>query len=136
MPKVTKNLVFIKKNCDDNPVSFKFDHESVEVKDRELAITLLKGGTCDGLYCIPRDMKKRRVVALSMEKTSLELWHHWLGHLNTKVKSVLAKDNVVSVIHLNQGYLVCKSFVCSKIHKSLPPSCATIYTKSVGSGVH
>lgn len=55
---------------------------------------------------LPTHIHEEEGSVLSVEKASLELWHHRLFHLNTKAISVLSKHNVIDVIRPDQGTLI------------------------------
>lgn len=73
-----KNLLSIKKLCDDNNVWVGFNYDKVQVQDRGSNKLLLEGG----LYKLPT-METKNLEVLGVEKASMDLWHHHLGHLNS-----------------------------------------------------
>lgn len=73
---------------DDNPLQFEFDNRCVKLKDKSRSDALLEGGTFDGLYLMPIEIKKKGVEVLSMERGLLELWHCRLGHLHPRAISI------------------------------------------------
>lgn len=53
VPSTSKNLIFVKKFCGYNNVTFEFDVSKVLVKDKEIKGVLLEEKTKDDMYTLP-----------------------------------------------------------------------------------
>lgn len=53
VPHLEKNLILVKKSCEDNNVIVEFFSSSFSIKDEQTMTTILVGAAKDGLYQLP-----------------------------------------------------------------------------------
>lgn len=83
----------------------------MKVKDRTSGDTLLEGRIHKGLYCLFIQMEIMKEEVFVLEKGSLALWHHRLGHLNSRAISILTKNNIIDVTRPIHDNICCESCV-------------------------
>lgn len=99
-----------------------FDNRHVKVMDKDTDATLLEGTIEDRLYSLSIDVKKEKMKVLSMEKSSLELWHRRLGYLNPREVNKLTQEKLIYITDSVRGILKCESCIVSCRDQS------TVYT--------
>ena len=82
VPEIRKQLLSIYRLTNDNSVFVEFHSNYCVVKDEESGRPLLRGTVKDGLYLISQAFQPEVNIG---ERTSLNNWHHRLGHPNMKV---------------------------------------------------
>lgn len=60
VPSLSKNLLFVKRFCQDNHVYVEFDAQTVRIRDKSINEVLIRGSSDQGLYQLPIDLKRRR----------------------------------------------------------------------------
>jgi hypothetical protein len=83
VPSVTRNLLSVKKNSQDNNVFFEFHPWYLFIKDRGTRAVLLEGGCRGGLYNL--DVSSASKHVFNSVKASRSRWHSRLGHLATQI---------------------------------------------------
>ena len=82
VPKIRKTLLSIYRLTNDNAIYVEFHATYCVVKDEETRKSLLQGKVKDGLYLL----NQAHPPEVNMGKrTSLNQWHHLLGHPNMRV---------------------------------------------------
>uniref|UniRef100_A0A2N9HX01 Reverse transcriptase Ty1/copia-type domain-containing protein n=1 Tax=Fagus sylvatica TaxID=28930 RepID=A0A2N9HX01_FAGSY len=96
VPKITKNLISVKKFTKDTNTSMEFHPSYFLVKDRLQGRPLLQGRSKDGLYHFPTTTNKgcsstfnSSAAAFLGERTSLHQWHSRLGHPAFRIVSAV-----------------------------------------------
>lgn len=155
VPSLTRNLLSVGQFAHDNNVYFEFHSFVCYVKSQESDEVLLQGFRgSDGLFFMPslaivqppgppsaaiasnssKIVSFPSVVSSSSistsvnDATSYALWHHRLGHANSRVvHHVLNQCNVS--IPSNKTFELCKSCCLGKSHKLYAPPSTTIHSK-------
>ena len=113
VPEIQKKLLSIYRLTNDNSVFVEFHSNYCVVKDEESGRPLLRGTVKDGLYLISQALQPEVNIG---ERTSLNNWHHRLGHPNVKIL-----QSIVSIYGLptfpNNKILTCDACLSSKSHR-------------------
>ncbi|RHN41157.1 putative RNA-directed DNA polymerase [Medicago truncatula] len=121
VPSVTQNLVSVSQLCQTNDVSIEFFPWHFEVKELQTGEVLLRGLNEDNVYKFnPNSTIPQTSVATTA--TSLQLWHHRLGHPAPKPLLHALKTNKVP---FTGSFNACHNCFSNKSHK-LPFSKSTI----------
>uniref|UniRef100_A0A2N9HTS2 Reverse transcriptase Ty1/copia-type domain-containing protein n=1 Tax=Fagus sylvatica TaxID=28930 RepID=A0A2N9HTS2_FAGSY len=131
VPKITKNLISVKKFTKDTNTSMEFHPSYFLVKDRLQGRPLLQGRSKDGLYHFPTTTNKgcsstfnSSTTAFLGERTSLHQWHSRLGHPAFRIVSAVVSRFGLPVSS-NKNEQFCSACLSSK-SKQLPfPSSST-----------
>jgi len=122
-PSVTKNLVFVSQLYQTNDVSIEFFPWHFEVKELHKGKVLLRGLDEDNV-CKFNPNSTIPQTSLATIATSLQLWHHRLGHPAPKPLLHALKINNVPFIGSSNA---CHNCFSNKSHK-LPFSKSTIFS--------
>lgn len=91
VPTVKKNLLSVKKLCDDNNQSITFDSSSVSIKDRATNMELIAGGVAEGLYQLENG---DNLLSINLGvKAPISVWHARLGHCNERITRTVINDS-------------------------------------------
>ena len=82
VPKILKKLLSVYRVTNDNSVFVEFHVNYCVVKDEESGRPLLRGTVKDSLYLISQALPPEVNMG---ERTSLNNWHHRLGHPNMRI---------------------------------------------------
>lgn len=116
VPSIHKNLISIYRLCNANRVSVEFFPHHFQVKDLQSGIPLLHGKTRSDLYKWPASSTTiSSFFANTKPKTTLEDWHHRLGHPSSTIL-----NRVISVFSLPVSKFVSQTILCpdSSINKT------------------
>ena len=113
VPEIRKKLLSVYRLTNDNSVFVEFHATYCVVKDEETGGPLLRGTVKDGLYLLSQAHPPKVNMG---ERTSLNRWHHRLGHPNMRIL-----QNVVSIygllVFLENKILSCDICLSSKLHR-------------------
>ena len=113
VPEIRKKLLSIYRLTNDNVVYVEFHATYCVVKDEETWKSLLRGTVKDGLYLLNQAHPPQVNMG---ERTSLNQWHHRLGHPKMRVL-----QNVISIYGLptlsSNKNLLCDACSSSKSHR-------------------
>ena len=123
VPEIRKKLLSVYRLTNDNAVYVEFHATYCVVKDEATGKALLRGTVKDGLYLL--NQAQRPQVNLG-EKTSLNQWHHRLGHPNMRILQKIISLHGLPTLSSNK-ILVCDACSSSKSHR-LPYSHSTHQT--------
>lgn len=91
VPTMKRNLLSIKKLCDDNGLSVTFDSSCVFVKDWKTNEQLITRGVADGLYQLELGNKSLLSINLGI-KVPVSTWHAQLKHYNERMTKDLVQE--------------------------------------------
>ena len=123
VPHLDRNLLSVSRFCQDNNVSFEFFDIGCVVKDRQTGRPVLRGTLKDGLYSLLPTSSP--IAALVGERTSLQSWHHRLGHPMLRTVKTVVSRNQLPVS--NSKFSFCQSCLENKSHKLPFNSSTTVY---------
>ena len=113
VPEIRKKLLSVYRLTNDNAVYVEFHATYCVVKDEATGKPLLQETVRDGLYLLEQAHQPQVNIG---ERTSLNQWHHRLGHPNLRVL-----QNVISLYGLptlsSNKNLVCDACLSSKSHR-------------------
>jgi hypothetical protein len=115
VPKIQKNLISLHKFTHDNNVFVEFYPKYFRVKDL-LTRKLLQGPSKDGLYPWPLIAFVSTPQAFLGERTSVNQWHHRLGHPALQVVRVVLSSSCLPVLS-HKAVPVCSACQQGKLQK-------------------
>ena len=118
VPLIHKNLIFVHKFTLDNNVVVEFHPFFYLVKDSKTGAVLMRGRCEDGVYPVELCSPSLQAHAITLDgtHTSLDCWHHRLGHPSSQTLSSLINSYHLPV-SLSKSSLSCVSCRCNKSHK-------------------
>ena len=107
VPNLKKNLLSVKKFTSDNSCTFEFTSSGFIVKDQNQTI-ITRGHKKGQLYALDGIFHKA-LSAIRKGGSSSSIWHQRLGHLNSRLLSLLKEKNVIDVTHWVTKPILCAS---------------------------
>ena len=113
VPEIRKTLLSVYRLTNDNAVYVEFHVTYCAVKDEATWKSLLRGTIKDGLYLLNQAQPPQVNMG---ERTSLNQWHHRLGHPNMRVLQKIISLYGLPTLSSNKN-LVCDACSSSKTHR-------------------